>query len=130
MTLRSRLFLSLFALALVPTLLFAWFTLVQLHAATARWYQSGVEHALESALETNRAALDRLESMALDRAETWAAAYPTIATDPRQRQAVRNGLRDSGPRVRPGLPARLHRMGRGRHRRARRGPAHGRAASG
>src|SRR6185436_7866706 len=96
MTLRSRLFLAMFALALVPTLLFAWFTLVQLHAATARWYQSGVEHALESALETNRAALDRLEAMALDRAETWAAAYPTIATDPRQREAVRAGLRDSG----------------------------------
>jgi len=96
MTLRSRLFLAMFALALVPTLLFAWFTLVQLHAATARWYQSGVEHALESALETNRAALDRLEAVALKRAETWAAAYPMIATDPRQREAVRAGLRDSG----------------------------------
>ncbi len=96
MTLRTRLFLAMFALALVPTLLFAWFTLVQLHASTARWYQSGVEHALESALETNRAALDRLEAMALERADTWAAAFPAIAADPAQRAAVRAGLRDAG----------------------------------
>lgn len=96
MTLRTRLFLAMFALALIPTLLFAWFTLVQLHASTARWYQSGVEHALESALETNRAALDRLESMALERAVAWAATYPALARDPAQRAAVRAGLRDAG----------------------------------
>ena len=96
MTLRTRLFLAMFALALVPTLLFAWFTLVQLHASTDRWYQSGVEHAFESALETNRAALDRLESTARERAEAWAAAYPAIAADPRQRASVRAGLREAG----------------------------------
>ena len=96
MTLRTRLFLAMFALALVPTLLFAWFTLVQLHAATERWYQSGVEHALESALETNRAALDRLEGVALDRAESWAARFPALATEARQREAVRTGLEDAG----------------------------------
>jgi len=96
MTLRTRLFLSLLALALVPTLLFAWFTLVQLHAATARWYQSNVEHALESAIETNRASLERLESTALQRADAWASSYPVLAADPAQREAVRIGLQEAG----------------------------------
>jgi nitrogen fixation/metabolism regulation signal transduction histidine kinase len=96
MTLRTRLFLAMFALALAPTLLFAWFTLVQLHAATERWYQSGVDHALESALETNRAALDRLERVALERAAAWALRFPELARHPAQREAVRSGLRDSG----------------------------------
>jgi len=45
LSLRARLFIALLTLALAPTLLFAWFTLVQLHAATSRWYQSGVERA-------------------------------------------------------------------------------------
>ena len=64
-SLRTRLFIALLALALVPTLLFAWFTLVQLHAATARWYQSGVERALGAAIETNRTTLTRLEATAI-----------------------------------------------------------------
>lgn len=96
MTLRTRLFLALLALALAPTLVFAWFTLVQLHAATARWYQADVEHALESALETNRAALDRLESLALERADAWALAHPDVADDPAHREALRRGLREAG----------------------------------
>src|SRR5262249_28232671 len=61
-SLRTRLFIALLALALVPTLVFAWFTLVQLHAATERWYQSGVEHALGAAIETNRTTLTRVEA--------------------------------------------------------------------
>src|SRR5262245_7562348 len=96
MTLRTRLFLALFATALAPTLLFAWFTLVQLHAATGRWYQTGVEHALESALETNRAALDRLEALALERADAWALALPGVVGDPAQREAMRRGLAEAG----------------------------------
>ncbi len=96
MTLRTRLFLAMLSLALVPTLLFAWFTLVQLRAATSRWYQSGVENALEAAIETNRATLARLEATALERADAWAAALPDIAADPAQRDALRAGLREAG----------------------------------
>jgi nitrogen fixation/metabolism regulation signal transduction histidine kinase len=96
MTLRTRLFLAMFALALAPTLVFAWYTLVQLRSATARWYQADVEHALESALETNRAALDRLEALALERADAWALALPGVAADPAQREAMRRGLAEAG----------------------------------
>ncbi len=96
MTLRTRLFLALLAVALAPTLLFAWFTLVQLHTATSRWYQSGVERALESAMETNRATLARLEATALERADAWAATLPGIAADPAQREHMRTRLREAG----------------------------------
>src|SRR5512134_1692350 len=96
MTLRTRLFLAMLALALAPTLGFAWFTLVQLHSATKRWYQADVEHALESALETNRAALDRLEAIALERADAWALSLPGVAADPAQREAMRRGLAEAG----------------------------------
>jgi nitrogen fixation/metabolism regulation signal transduction histidine kinase len=96
MSLRTRLFLALLALALAPTLVFAWFTLVQLHEATARWYQAEVEQALESALETNRAALDRLEALALERADAWALALPDVAAAPAQREAMRRGLAEAG----------------------------------
>ena len=40
LSLRARLFIALLTLALAPTLLFAWFTLVQLHAATCLLYTS------------------------------------------------------------------------------------------
>ena len=62
MSLRTRLFLALLALALVPTLVFAWFTFVQLDAATARWYQSGVEDALEAALGAQPASVSLIAS--------------------------------------------------------------------
>jgi nitrogen fixation/metabolism regulation signal transduction histidine kinase len=96
MTLRTRLFLALLAIALAPTLVFAWFTLVQLHTATSRWYQSGVERALVSAIETNRATLDRLEATALERADAWAGTLPDLAADPAQREAMRTRLREAG----------------------------------
>src|SRR6266487_2331318 len=96
MTLRTRLFLSLLSLALAPTLLFAWFTLVQLHSATSRWYQSGVDHALEAAIETNRVTLTRLEATALERADAWAARLPDIAADPHQRDTARGEMRAAG----------------------------------
>jgi len=95
-SLRTRLFLALLTLALVPTLVFAWFTLVQLHSATSRWYQSGVERALGAAIETNRTTLTRLEAIALERADSWAANLPSIAADPRQRDEVRREMRKAG----------------------------------
>ena len=95
-SLRTRLFVAMLALALVPTLVFAWFTLVQLHSATSRWYQSGVEHALGAAIETNRTTLTRLEATAMERADSWAAKLSGIAADPAQRDEVRRELRESG----------------------------------
>jgi nitrogen fixation/metabolism regulation signal transduction histidine kinase len=96
LSLRGRLFLALLSLALVPTLLFAWFTLVQLHSATSRWYQLGVERALGAAIETNRTTLTRLEATALDRADAWATSLPGIAADPAQRTTMRDELREAG----------------------------------
>ncbi len=96
MSLRSRLFLALLTLALVPTLVFAWFTLVQLNDATSRWYQSGVDHALEAAIETNRTTLTRLEATAMERADAWAATMRDFAADPRQRNDLRRELREAG----------------------------------
>src|SRR5262249_11255160 len=89
-------FIALLALALVPTLVFAWFTLVQLHAATQRWYQSGVEHALGAAIETNRNTLTRLEATAMERADSWASSLPAIAADPGERDIARREMRESG----------------------------------
>ena len=96
LSLRARLFLALLTLALVPTLLFAWFTLVQLHSATSRWYQSGVDKALGAAIETNRTTLTRLEATAMERADSWATSLAGIAADPEQRNIMRTELRESG----------------------------------
>jgi nitrogen fixation/metabolism regulation signal transduction histidine kinase len=96
MTLRTRLFIALLTLALAPTLVFGWFTLVQLHSATSRWYQSGVDHALEAAMETNRTTLTRLEATAMERADAWAVAMPDFATDARQRNDLRREMREAG----------------------------------
>src|SRR5262245_24240198 len=96
LSLRARLFLALLTLALVPTLLFAWFTLVQLHAATSRWYQSGVDHALGAAIETGRTTLTRLEATAMERADAWATTLSGIAADPKQRTTMRTELREAG----------------------------------
>ena len=96
MSLRTRLFLALLTLALAPTLVFAWFTQVQLHSATSRWYQAGVEDALEAAIETNRTTLTRLEGTAVERADAWAAKLPGLDVDPKQRDLARAGLREAG----------------------------------
>lgn len=96
MSLRTRLFLALLTLALAPTLVFAWFTQVQLHSATSRWYQAGVEDALEAAIETNRTTLTRLEATAVERADAWAAKLPGLDADPKQRDMARAGLREAG----------------------------------
>lgn len=96
MPLRTRLFIALLVLALVPTLAFAWFTFVQLHAATTRWYQSGVDDALRAAIETNRTTLTRLEATSVERAEAWAKRLPALDTDAKQREAARAGLLEAG----------------------------------
>jgi nitrogen fixation/metabolism regulation signal transduction histidine kinase len=96
MSLRTRLFLALLALALVPTLVFAWFTWGQLHTATARWYQSGVEDALEAAATTNRTTLARLEANALEHVDAWAGPWSALDADPAQRSRARVALREAG----------------------------------
>ena len=96
MSLRTRLFLALLVLALVPTLVFAWFTWGQLHTATARWYQSGVEDALEASATTNRTTLARLEANALEHADVWATSWTALDVDPAQRARARVALREAG----------------------------------
>lgn len=96
MPLRTRLFLALLVLALVPTLGFAWFTFVQLHAATTRWYQSGVDDALKASIETNRTTLTRLEATTVERANAWATRLPSLASDAKARAAMRDGLLEAG----------------------------------
>ena len=96
MSLRTRLFLALLALALVPTLVFAWFTFVQLDAATARWYQSGVEDALEAAAITNRTSLAHLEAAASERAHAWATRYTHLDADAHEQADARTEMQEAG----------------------------------
>lgn len=95
-SLRARLFVALCALALLPTLVFAWFTFVQLDRATARQYQSGVEEALSVALDAQRAAESRLTTAATERAQEWATALPALARDPSSRATLSAELRRAG----------------------------------
>src|ERR1044072_2129309 len=96
MSLRSRLFVALLTLALAPTLVFAWFTLVELHAATSRWYQPARAHALAAAIETNRPTPTPLGPTALGRADSFAGTLPDFAADPRQRDDLRRAMREAG----------------------------------
>jgi nitrogen fixation/metabolism regulation signal transduction histidine kinase len=96
MTLRSRLLLAFLALALVPTIVLALFSLDRLGRAIALWNTPGVEHALQSALETTKTAVARMETTSLAQAEEWAAALPPPPLTPPRRAAVRAGLRAAG----------------------------------
>ncbi len=96
MTLRARLLAALLALALLPTLVFAVFTLDQLGRATDQWYRPGVDHALGSAVEVTRTALTRLEATVLERADTWASGLGPLPLDATRRGRLREGLRDAG----------------------------------
>ncbi len=97
MTLRARLLAALLVLALLPTFVFALFTLDQLNRATDTWYRSpGVDRALESAVEVTRTALTRLEATVLDRADTWASGLGSLPLDAARRARLREGLRDAG----------------------------------
>jgi nitrogen fixation/metabolism regulation signal transduction histidine kinase len=95
-TLRARLLLALLAMALVPTAAFTLFTLDQLDRSARRWFRPGVEHALESGLETTRSGLARLEGVALAVAEAWSASRPRPPLDPARRERLAAGLRATG----------------------------------
>jgi len=95
-TLRARLVLALLAIAILPTALFAIFSVIELDRATQRWYRPGVDRALESAQQVSRTALTRMEATALAQADAWASALPPTGLDPVFRSAARAGLREDG----------------------------------
>src|SRR5436190_10387971 len=96
MTLRARLTLALLALALVPTALYTAFTLDQLGRSADRWFRPGVNRALESALETTRTTLTRVEAVALAQADALAAGLPARPLTERDRERLRAALRVAG----------------------------------
>jgi nitrogen fixation/metabolism regulation signal transduction histidine kinase len=96
MTLRARLIVALLAMALLPTAAFTVFTLDQLGRSTERWFRPGVDHALESAVETTKTSLTKLESLTRREAVRWAALWPAASDEDGGIQAVRDELRDGG----------------------------------
>jgi len=94
--LRARLLIALLSLALLPTLVFTWFTLDQLGHAAERWHQPGVDHALESAVEVSRTVLTRVEATVLERADDWSRGLGPLPLDAAQRSGLREGLREAG----------------------------------
>jgi len=93
-SLRARLLAALLALALVPTAIFSLFTLDQLDRSTLRWFQPGVERALDAGREASRNALARLDAVALAGAEACAETWPDGVSA--QRAAMREELREAG----------------------------------
>ncbi len=96
MTLRARLTLALLALALVPTALYTAFTLDQLGRSAERWFRPGVSRALESALETTRTTLARVEAVVLAQADALSADLPARALTEGDRDRLRAALRAAG----------------------------------
>jgi nitrogen fixation/metabolism regulation signal transduction histidine kinase len=96
MTLRARLTLALLALALIPTALYTAFTLDQLGRSADRWFRPGVNRALESALETTRTTLTRVEAVALAQADALAASLQARPLTERDRERLRAALRVAG----------------------------------
>jgi nitrogen fixation/metabolism regulation signal transduction histidine kinase len=95
-TLRTRLFLTFVALAMVPIVLLTAFTLDRLSRSLQLWNTPGVDQSLESALEVSKTSLARMEATARAQAQDWALALPAAPTSPARRTAVRAGLRASG----------------------------------
>jgi nitrogen fixation/metabolism regulation signal transduction histidine kinase len=95
-TLRARLLLAFLALALVPTAVLTSFTLDRLGRALELWNTPGVDRALESALETGKTSLARMEATVLAQADEYAAALPHEPLTPARRTALRAGLRATG----------------------------------
>jgi nitrogen fixation/metabolism regulation signal transduction histidine kinase len=95
-TLRTRLLLAFLALALVPTAVLTLFTLDRLGRALELWNTPGVDRALESALETGKTSLARMEATVLAQADQYAAALPHEPLTPPRRVALRAGLRATG----------------------------------
>lgn len=96
MTLRNRLLIALLAIAVVPTLLLALLLADQLGRSTARWWQPGVDRALEEAVETSRSTLTRFESTVIARADDWASALGDPPLEAAGRAELRAELRRSG----------------------------------
>ncbi len=96
MTLRTRLLLAFLALALIPTAVLTLFTLDRLGRALELWNAPGVDRALESALETGKTSLARMQATVLARADDYAAALPHEPLTPARRTALRAGLRATG----------------------------------
>jgi nitrogen fixation/metabolism regulation signal transduction histidine kinase len=95
-TLRARLTIALLALALIPTALYTAFTLDQLGRSAERWFRPGVNRALESALETTRASLARVEAVALGQADALASGLPDGPLADADRERMRGALRAAG----------------------------------
>lgn len=101
MTLRARLVFALLLMALVPTGVLSLFALDQLNQAIQRWYRPGVDRALESALETTKISLTRLEATALGVAQDWSHRVPqnsrnTPGRTPDDRAALAAALSRAG----------------------------------
>jgi nitrogen fixation/metabolism regulation signal transduction histidine kinase len=96
-SLRTRLFLALLALAVLPTAVFTLFTLDQLNRALDRWfYRPGVARALEAGLEVGKGALARLESTLTAQAASWAARWPEPPIPEARRLELAESLRGTG----------------------------------
>jgi len=95
-TLRTRFLVALLAMALIPTAVLSVFMLNRLEHALELWNTPGVDQALESALETSKTSLLRMEATVLAQATDWAAALPPEPLTPARRTAIRAGLRAAG----------------------------------
>ena len=96
MSLRARRTLARLALALIPTAIYTVFTHDQLGRSAARWFRPGVNRALESALESTRTTLARVEAMALAQADALAASLPPRPPTDADRERMRVALRSAG----------------------------------
>jgi nitrogen fixation/metabolism regulation signal transduction histidine kinase len=95
-TLRTRLLLAFVGFALLPTVVFTAFTLVELERATSKAFRPGVDRALESALEVSKTSLTRMDATVLAQADDWAEALPAHVLSDNMRAAVRAGVRAAG----------------------------------
>ena len=96
LTLRTRLLLAFLALALIPTAVLTSFTLDRLGRALELWNTPGVDRALESALETSKTSLARMQGTVLAQADEYAAALPHEPLTAPRRAALQAGLRATG----------------------------------
>ena len=96
MSLRARLVAALLALALLPTVVFTVFTLVELDRATRRWFRPGVDRALQSAHRVNEVVVARLEATTRARAEALARSLPAERLAAGEDARLAGALGDAG----------------------------------